>query len=127
MTTVGSSEFTKPFWDAVREGRLLVPECRSCGRRFFTPEPLCVHCGSADWEWAESPGSGSVYSVSVVYQPVNDDHAVPFALAIVDLDDEWTMLTHVVGIDPTSVHIGLRVQFDPGARPPGTLPVFRPK
>jgi uncharacterized OB-fold protein len=92
-----ASEFTRPFWEAVADGRLLVPECTACGRRFFKPEPLCTHCGSAGWLWVPSPGTGAVYSVSVVHQPVNNDHEVPFALAIVDLDDDWTMLTHIVG------------------------------
>jgi uncharacterized protein len=121
-----ASEFTRPFWEAVADGRLLVPECTACGRRFFTPEPLCAHCGSASWRWVPSPGTGAVYSVSVVHQPVNNDHEVPFALAIVDLDDDWTMLTHVVGCAPDKVRIGMRIRFDPDTARSRRLPVFRP-
>jgi uncharacterized OB-fold protein len=119
-------EFTLPFWEAIADGRLLVPECPVCSRRFFTPEPLCPHCGSAGWRWAQSPGVGSVYSVSVVHQPVNQDHEVPFALAIADLDDGWTMLTHVVGCAPDAVRIGMRIRFDPDTARARMLPVFRP-
>ena len=71
-----ASEFTRPFWEAVADGRLLVPECTAIGRRFFTPEPLCTRCGWAGWRWVPSPGTGAVYSVSVVHQPVNNDHRV---------------------------------------------------
>jgi uncharacterized protein len=119
-------EFTLPFWEALAGGRLLVPECTACGRRFFTPEPLCIHCGSARWQWVPSPGSGTVYSVSVVHQPVNDAHQVPFALVIADLDDGWTMLTHVVGCAPDEVRIGMRIRFDPDAARSRMLPLFRP-
>jgi uncharacterized protein len=119
-------EFSTPFWEGLADGRLLVPECAACGRRFFTPEPLCPHCGSGGWGWAQCPGTGSVYSVSVVYQPANDDHEVPFALAIADLDDGWTMLTHVVGCAPEAVRIGMRIRFDPDAARSRMLPLFRP-
>jgi hypothetical protein len=67
-----------------------------------------------------------VYSVSVVYQPVNDDHEVPFALAIADLDDGWTMLTHIVGCAPEAVRIGMRIRFDPDASRSRMLPLFQP-
>ena len=67
-----------------------------------------------------------MYSVSVVHQPVNDDHRVPFALAIADLDDGWTMLTHVVGCAPDAVRIGMRIRFDPDAARSRRLPLFRP-
>jgi uncharacterized OB-fold protein len=127
LDRLGSApEFSLPFWAAIADGQLLVPECPACGRRFFTPEPLCPHCGSAGWHWAQSPGLGSVYSVSVVYQPVNADHAVPFALVIAELDDGWTMLSHVVGCAPEEVRIGMRIRFDPDAARSRMLPLFTP-
>lgn len=121
-----ASDFSTPFWEALADGRLLVPECQACGRRFFTPEPLCPHCGSAGWRWTQSQGTGSVYSVSVVYQAVSNDHEVPFALAIADLDDGLTMLTHIVCCDPEAVRIGMRIRFDPDASRSRMLPLFQP-
>ncbi|MCW2525375.1 MAG: hypothetical protein JWM76_235 [Pseudonocardiales bacterium] len=117
-------DFTRPFWDAVAEGQLVVPQCRSCERRFFTPEPLCIHCGSPDWAWVTSAGMGEVYSLSVVHQPVNDDFEVPFALCIIDMDDGWSMLSHVIGIPAEQVRIGDRVQFSPTAGGSRPLPTF---
>lgn len=107
------NEFTAPFWDALRDGRLTVPECGACGRRFFVPEPLCPHCGVAGWTWASSPGAGSIYSMSVVHQAVDPAQPTPFVLAAVDLDDGWTLMTHIVGSDPGEVRIGARVVVRP--------------
>ena len=107
------SDFARPFWDAVHRGELVVPECRPCGRRFFVPEALCPHCGARDWAWASSPGVGSVYSLSVVHQAVDPAQPTPFALAAVDLDDGWTILTRITGGDPETVAIGDRVAFAP--------------
>jgi uncharacterized OB-fold protein len=107
------NEFTAPFWDAVRAGRLVVPECGPCGRRFFVPEVLCPHCGAREWSWQPSPGEGRIYSLSLVHQAVDPAQPTPFVLAAVDLDDGWTMLTQVVDTDPARVAIGDRVAFAP--------------
>jgi uncharacterized OB-fold protein len=102
---------TRPFWDAVRAGVLLVPECQTCSARFFPPEPGCIKCGATGWTWTPSAGRGSVYTLSVVYQPIVADQPVPFVLAAVDLDDGWTIMTHIVGSEPESVSVGTRVEF----------------
>jgi uncharacterized OB-fold protein len=107
------SDFTQPFWDAVREGRLTAPRCDSCERWFFVPEPICPHCGAAKWTWQQSRGMGKIYSLSVVHQTVSPDQPTPFVLAEVDLDEGWTILTQVRGSDPETVQIGDRVMFAP--------------
>jgi hypothetical protein len=120
-------EFTAPFWEALREGRLAVPECGGCGRRFFVPEVLCPHCGAGGWAWAESAGTGTIYSMSVVHRAVDPAQPVPFVLAAVDLDDGWTMMTHIIDADPGSVRIGDRVVVRPTRLTDEiTLPTFAP-
>ncbi|MEU7550896.1 OB-fold domain-containing protein [Streptomyces sp. NPDC044571] len=106
------SELTRPFWQAARDGRLVVPACRACGLRFFTPEPVCPGCWSADWTWQPCSGRGRVYSVTVVHRAPGPDFDVPFALAVVDLDEGAAMLTHVLGVPPDEVVIGMRVAVD---------------
>ena len=34
-----------PFWDATREGRLLVQWCTACDRGVFFPRAFCPYCG----------------------------------------------------------------------------------
>jgi uncharacterized OB-fold protein len=106
-------DFTRPFWDAVRDGRLTAPRCTACSGWFFVPEPLCPHCGEGSWTWEQSGGEGEIYSLSVVHQTVSPDQPTPFVLAEVDLDEGWTILTHVIGSDPETVRIGDRVSFAP--------------
>lgn len=121
------SAMTQPFWDALVDGVLVVPECSACGRRFFNPEPACIHCGATDWTWVTSPGRGEVYTLSVVHQAVVPGQPVPFVLAAVDMDDGWTMLTHIVEVDPVAVHIGQRVRCSPTLLRDGVyLPTFVP-
>lgn len=107
------TDFTRPFWQAVAEGRLVVPTCDECGTRFFVPEPLCPACGAGQWSWEQSSGTGAVYSRTIVHQTISPDQPVPFVLAVVDLDDGASLLTHVVEVPVDDVQIGSRVRFAP--------------
>src|SRR5690348_14708302 len=93
---------TAPFWDAALRGELLVAECASCGRRYAPPEARCPYCRE-DWRWVRSPGTGSVYTYSVVYRAPSPEFAAPYVLAVVELDDGWMMTTNIVDCDPDAV------------------------
>jgi uncharacterized OB-fold protein len=48
-------------------------------------------------------------------------------LAIIDLDEGWSMLSNVVGCEPTTVQIGMRVRVTwLELRGSSLLPVFEP-
>jgi len=120
-----------PFWQAAANGRLVVPLCAGCDRRFYVPEPVCPHCLSSDWTYVDSPGTGSIYSFSVVSRGPSVDFATAYVLAAVELDDGWTMLTNVVGCPPADLASGLRVRvlFETRSLDGTTVvvPVFTPE
>src|SRR6266508_1028866 len=33
----------KPYWNGLREHKLMLPRCRACHRAFFYPRVLCPH------------------------------------------------------------------------------------
>lgn len=120
--------FTAPYWAAVGEGVLRMPVCTACGHRFFPPEPACPVC-RAEPGWEASAGLGTVYSVTVVHRRPALGFEVPFALALVELDEGWILMTHVVGVPPERVRIGDRVELHPERAaddPLVHLPCFRP-
>ncbi len=92
---------TQPFWDAAREGRLLIKRCNTCERFHFYPRPFCPHCWSDDVEWFEASGRATLYTWSVVHR--NDlppfPERVPYVAAIVDLAEGPRMMTNVVDCD----------------------------
>lgn len=106
------TELTRPFWEAARRGELVLPYCPACDRRFFVPEPVCPGCLSDSWRYEPSSGRGTVYSVTVVHRTPGPGFEVPFALAVIDLDDGATLLSHVVDAEPGAVAIGMRVRVD---------------
>jgi uncharacterized protein len=117
---------TAPYWDAATRGELLVAECERCSRRYAPPEAKCPYCLS-NWRWVTSPGTGTVYTFSVVHRPASSDLSVPYVLAVVELDDGWMMTTNIVDCDPESVTCGLPVEvvFEKTSDDIA-IPLFRP-
>ena len=113
---------TKPFWDAAREGRLLVPFCAACGRAHWYPRAICPFCASDKVEWREASGKGTIYTFSVMRRVKE-----PYAIAHVTLAEGPTMLTNIVNCDFDKLHIGQPVavvfQETEGGPP---VPMFKP-
>jgi hypothetical protein len=121
------SGLTSEFWEAARDHRLVRPVCSSCGRSHFTPQVACPHCLSTQWSYQPSCGTGAVYSHTTVHRPPGPGFDPPYVLAIVDVDDGWSLLTNIVDCPPEAVHIGQRVSVrfvDLGDRV--SLPAFAP-
>jgi uncharacterized protein len=121
------TELSAEFWAAAAKHRLVVPRCSETGAYFFPPERLCPGTSCASWSYVESVGAGTVATYSVVLRAPSADFDVPYVLAVVDLDEGWTMLTNLVDCNPDSVTIGMRVRVsfrDCGEDK--ALPVFAP-
>ena len=81
----------------------------------------------SDSDWAESSWRGTVYSYTIVHRPPRPDFAVPYVVAIVELDEGWHMLTNLVDVAPATVHVGMPVEVVFRAMSDEiTLPYFGP-
>ena len=101
------------YWDAARGGRLVVRQCRACGRRHFMPRGQCPACWSDDLEWIDCGGFGTVYSLSTVHRAPTPDFAgiAPYVIALIDLDEGPRMFANIVGAGAREASIGERVQL----------------
>lgn len=116
--------FTRPYWDAAAEGRLLIRHCAACDRAHHHPREFCPLCWSEDVSWRTASGRATLYTWSTVHR--NDlspfGSRVPYVAAVVDLAEGPRMMTEVVGCAQAELLIGmdLEVAFRSG------IPVFRP-
>ena len=117
---------SKPFWDACREGRLIVQRCQACSAYVFIPQPCCGECLSGDLEWVESSGRGTLYSFTTVHRPQQPAFRVPYTVVIVELEEGWYMLSNLIGVEEDEIEIGapLEVFFQERSEEI-TLPLFR--
>ncbi|MFC1415272.1 Zn-ribbon domain-containing OB-fold protein [Streptacidiphilus cavernicola] len=128
--------FTRRYWEAAAEGRLLLRRCGGCGRAHHYPREFCPHCWSEDVVWEQASGDAVLYTWSVVHAndlpPFRD--RLPYVAAVVDLAEGPRMMTALVGCDPAVLRVGLRLrvtlptegtQVDAG-QAPIAAPVFRP-
>jgi uncharacterized OB-fold protein len=120
MTDPYADDLTKPFWDAALEERLVVPRCTNCGTFRLPPGPFCFVCRHQSVDWVELPGTGTIYTFTVVRHPLAPHFAevVPYVTAVVELDGATgagsRMIVNVVDCDPDRVAIGdsVRIVWD---------------
>ncbi len=104
-----------PYWDATREGRLLVQWCTDCDRGVFYPRAFCPHCGGRGdtLTWREASGRATVYAAVVEHRPeaagATFSGGQPYCVALVDLEEGVRMMTNIVGCPPEDVRIGMPV------------------
>ncbi|MFE9624541.1 Zn-ribbon domain-containing OB-fold protein [Streptomyces sp. NPDC006527] len=114
--------FTRAYWDAAAEGRLLIRRCGACGRAHHYPREFCPYCWSEDVTWETASGRATLYTWSVVHR--NDlppfGERTPYVAAVVDLAEGPRMATEVVGVRAEDLRAGteLWVAFREG------VPVF---
>jgi uncharacterized protein len=120
MTDPYADEHTQPFWDAALKGILTAPQCTNCGTFVLPPAPYCFNCQGVTFDWIELPGTGTVFSFTVVRHPLRPALAaiVPFVSGVVDLDGTQgagaRMLANIIDCDPDTIKIGdpVRVVFE---------------
>ena len=123
---------TQPFWEATKRHELTYQTCDKCNVVVFYPRRHCPACGSGELTQRSSKGQGSVYTFSVVMQSRHPAFAElgPYAVAYVDLDEGFRIMTNIVGInDPTKdIHCGMRVKLRWEDQGEGelSLPMFEP-
>lgn len=121
------SPLAAPYWEGCREGELRIQRCAGCGYVPPKPAPVCARCHRRPLGWERSAGLGALYSWTVVWRPQHPSFQVPYAPAIVELDEGLRMVTAIVGCDPDDLSAGMRlaVEFYPASERI-TLPYFRP-
>lgn len=121
------SRWSRPYWEGLAQGELRYQRCAGCGTAVFAPAPVCPGCLSGDLVWEVSAGRGTIYSWTVVWRPQTPAFRVPYAAAIVDLDEGWRMLANVIGCEPDDLAVDLPVVAEI-VRVSDTLwlPCFRP-
>jgi uncharacterized OB-fold protein len=106
------SRDSKPFWDALEEGQLLIQQCAACGKLRHYPRPVCDACYSMEVTWRPASGRGRVHSWTVTHHPFHPGFKseLPYVLATVDLEEGVRMVAQLRGVAPDDVALDLPVE-----------------
>lgn len=115
------------WFDAVKDGKLLIQRCTNCGTLRHPPGPACPSCHSFEWDTVEASGRGTVYSFVVVHHPQTPMFDYPLPVVLVELEEGTRLVSNLIGVERDDIEIGMPVQcelvaFDDEL----TLPQFRP-
>jgi uncharacterized protein len=123
-------DLNRPFWDGCRNGVLTLQRCTSCHRLRYPISPVCPHCVGREWTWEPVAGTGTIYTFVVFRHAYNDAwrERVPYAVAIVELDEGPMLIGDVTGTSPEEISVGLPVQvvFD-AVTDEVSIPRFAPR
>src|ERR1700687_2699444 len=83
------NEWTKPFWDAAKQGVLALQRCRGCCHFQHPPYATSTQCMGIDLTFEPVRGAGAIYAYTIMYHTGDKRFAsaVPYASIIVELDE----------------------------------------
>lgn len=130
------------YFQAAREGRLVIRRCADCRRLRYPPGAGCPWCASLAWTWAAVSGRGVIHSYVIVVQAIQPGFRdwTPYPVVLVELDEQRgepapddgvRLVTNLVTPDfqperEERVAIGDRVEVCfQRLGPDGALPQFR--
>lgn len=113
----------EPFYQALREGRFVLPYCADCGKPHLPPGPVCPFCFTERIEWRPASGRGRVSTWTVVHKAWFAAFAedIPYNVVQVELEEGPRLTANVVSVSNQSLAIGLPVEIVFGE----ALPRFR--
>lgn len=122
---------TSGFWEAAARHELAIQRCRTCGRRFHPPVPVCSRCHSEELGFDPVSGLGTIYAYTVMTEALvpGFEAGLPVVVVAVELDEQegLVVVSNLAGGDGSDAAIGARVEvaFEQLPDGGGVLPQFR--
>ena len=101
-----------PFWRSGADGHLEMQRCAECRSWQHPPNPVCYRCLSRELNFERVSGAGKVYSYTVNHQPWLPHLQEPYAVIVVELDEQpgLRFVSRLVDTPVEAVTIGMRVR-----------------
>lgn len=118
---------TAPYWEGLKQGKLLLQCCADCGKVRHYPRPMCPYCHCMEARWQPATGRGTVHSWTIAHHAFHPGFKgeLPYILVTVDLAEGVRMQAQLRGADAGVLKIGLpvKVAYEIATKDL-TLPVF---
>lgn len=100
-----------PFWRGLRDRRILIQHCGTCGAPRWEPASVCPECLAPEGDLRDVTGTGSLWSFTVYHRALNPGlrDEIPYAVGLIELDAGVRMLGRLAG-PLESLQIGASVE-----------------
>jgi uncharacterized OB-fold protein len=104
---------TAPYWRAANESRLDIQYCRACARHQFYPRRFCTRCLSDQVEWVTASGRAHIYTYTVCHVAAHPafESRVPYAMAMVELEEGVRLLAGIVDTPLEKLAVGAPLEL----------------
>ncbi|WP_288254728.1 OB-fold domain-containing protein [uncultured Hydrogenophaga sp.] len=119
------TDTTRPFWDGIAQGRLMLQRDPRTGRCQFYPRALSLWT-EGPLEWIEASGEGELVAFTLTHFPAPGFiDQLPYLQGLIRLDEGPRVFANLSGAALGELRVGqrMRVAFDGGDGAPFT---FRP-
>lgn len=94
---------SQPYWDGLKEHKLVLPYCPPCSAFHFYPRPFCPDPNCFNWEieWREASGKGKVHTYVISHLPIPPmQEKAPYVIAVIELDEGPRLMSNLIVDDP---------------------------
>ncbi|ALG60468.1 MULTISPECIES: Zn-ribbon domain-containing OB-fold protein [Citromicrobium] len=118
-----------PYWEALGDGRLMLPRCGSCQTWIWPAAHRCGACHAADTQWVELPLRATVFTWTRTWHRfgLTEAFEIPFTTVLAEIDDcGIRLLGNLEDPDQIDPAIGQALTGTIGSTrtPTGELPVI---
>ena len=100
--------FSKPFWEATRQKRLVIQYCTATGRYQFYPRPVSIFTGTRRLEWREVAATGTLFSYTIAHRGPDPFRGFePYAVGTVTLDVGVNIVGNIIRCARKDLRIGM--------------------
>ena len=103
-----------PFYEALRQKRLVTTSCAACGQSHWPPRVVCPECLTDQLEWVELPRQGTIHAFTIQSTGVPPGFPRPLIFAMVAIQG-LKIFTRLVETEADRVKRGLSVCLAPSA------------
>lgn len=105
------TETTRPFWDGIAAGKLMLQYDPRAGRYQFFPRALSLWT-EGPLEWREASGQGTLAGVTRTHFPAPGfTDKLPYLQGVVRLDEGPRIFANITGAELEQLRVGQRMRI----------------
>lgn len=103
--------YAEQFWEFTKAQELRLQRCSHCGKFRWPPSSVCDGCLSEDYDWTPLSGFGRVLSWTTFHRAYFPEYPSPHTSIVLELDEGPLFVSYPVGIEPSALREGMRLQL----------------